>query len=96
MNKIFLCAAIAGFITALTTAVQASDNHADNEKCYGIAKMGTIICKSINGTVSCHDKAMRDNDPNDWKFVAKGECEAMGGTTEDGGSMMMMKKDNKN
>ena len=93
MNKALLCAAIAGVIAAGAAAtVQAADKNAGKEKCYGIAKMGTMICKSVNGMDSCTDKALKDNDPNDWKFVAKGECEKMGGTMEAGGTMMLMKK----
>jgi uncharacterized membrane protein len=84
MNKrqFVLAAALAG-IAAATANVQAADA-ADKEKCYGIAKAGANDCASAKGTHSCAGQAKMDNDPNDWKYVAKGTCEQMGGMMKPG------------
>jgi uncharacterized membrane protein len=49
----------------------------DKEKCYGVAKAGKNDC----GTSShaCAGQSKVDNDPVEWKYVPKGECEKMGG-----------------
>ena len=71
--------------TALATACVAGLNvahaadGADKEKCFGVAKAGQNDCASAAGTHSCAGQGKKDNDPNDWKFVAKGTCAKMGG-----------------
>ncbi len=83
MNKLLLSAALAGVMTAsmAVSANAAPDamTGAAKEKCYGIAKAGKNDCKSANGSHGCAGHAKTDNDTNEWKFVAKGECEKMGG-----------------
>lgn len=59
---------------------------ASKDKCYGVAKAGQNDCASASGAHSCAGTATKDNDPGDWKYVAKGTCEKMGG------SMMAPKK----
>lgn len=49
------------------------------EKCYGVAKAGKNDCGALDGSHSCAGQAKVDNDPNEWKYVAKGECKEMGG-----------------
>jgi uncharacterized membrane protein len=53
--------------------------NAEKEKCFGIAKAGQNDCASSNGTHSCAGQAKVDNSPTEWKYVAKGSCEKMGG-----------------
>jgi len=65
---------------ALSLSAQAED--AAKEKCYGVAKAGENGC-AANGH-GCQGQAKTDNDPAEWKYVAKGECTTMGGTTEPG------------
>lgn len=79
MNKLLLSAALAG---VFATGMSAADAVAapDKEKCYGIAKAGKNDCKSADGSHACQGHATKDNDPNEWKFVPKGECEQMGGS----------------
>ncbi|EEG09255.1 BufA1 family periplasmic bufferin-type metallophore [Pseudogulbenkiania ferrooxidans] len=57
---------------------------AEKEKCFGVAKAGKNDCASVVGTHSCAGQAKVDNDPNDWKFVAKGSCDKMGGSLQPG------------
>ncbi len=77
-NKALICAALAGIIGTGLSAQAAGDK----EKCYGIAKAGKNDCKSADGAHSCQGQATTDNSPNEWKFVAKGECVKMQGSLE--------------
>ena len=45
---------------------------ADQEMCYGVAKAGQNDCGTA--THGCMGAAAADNDPAEWKFVAKGTC----------------------
>lgn len=74
-------AMLASALVTLTLAAgsaQAADA-AGKEKCYGVAKAGQNDCASANGAHSCAGQTKQDNSPLDWKFVAKGSCEKMGG-----------------
>ena len=75
--------ALASFLTAgLMAAAHAAPVAADpsKDKCFGIAKAGQNDCASASGSHSCAGTATKDNDAGDWKYVAKGSCEKMGGT----------------
>ncbi len=61
----------------LSTAAYAEDGAA-KEKCFGVAKAGENSC-AANGH-SCQGQAKTDNDPGDWKYVAKGQCAELGGS----------------
>jgi uncharacterized membrane protein len=78
--------AIAAAVSSLLAvgAAHAADK-ADKDKCYGVAKAGQNDC-AANGH-SCAGQAKMDKDPTEWKYVAKGECEKMGGTMEAGKKM---------
>ena len=56
----------------------------DKEKCYGIAKAGQNDCGTARHT--CAGKATKDKAPDEWKYVAKGSCEKIGGKASAGGS----------
>lgn len=62
---------------------QATSAHAQDakgkEKCFGVAKAGQNDCANLAGTHSCAGQAAKDNEPGEWKYVAKGTCEKMGG-----------------
>lgn len=80
MNKTLLSAAMAGIIVAGSTfAVPVLAAEEGKEKCYGIAKAGKNDCAAADGSHSCAGQAKADNDPKEWKYVAKGECEKSGG-----------------
>jgi uncharacterized membrane protein len=75
-------ALIATAITAVCAAGLGTANAADEgtkEKCFGVAKAGQNDCASVTGAHSCAGQGKKDNDPTEWKFVAKGSCEKMGG-----------------
>ena len=74
------------------TAAAADDNKAaGKEKCYGIAKAGQNDCANIAGTHSCAGQSKMDNDPGDWKYVAKGTCKEMKGLTAEEAKMKAKK-----
>lgn len=50
------------------------------EKCYGVAKAGQNDCATAKH--GCATLAKVDRDPEDWKMVAKGACEKLGGKLE--------------
>lgn len=62
----------------LSTAAFADEGAAAKEKCYGVAKAGENSCAG-NGH-SCQGQAKADNDPGEWKYVAKGQCTELGGS----------------
>ncbi len=75
--------AIAAAVSSLlAVGVAQAGDKADKEKCYGVAKAGQNDC-AANGH-SCAGQSKMDKDPTEWKYVAKGECEKMGGTKEAG------------
>ncbi|NVK54220.1 MAG: DUF2282 domain-containing protein [Alteromonadaceae bacterium] len=71
--------AAAALAMALTTVVSAPAEAAGKEKCYGIAAAGQNDCGNLAGTHSCAGQSTMDKDPGEWKLVAKGSCESMGG-----------------
>jgi len=79
MNKrhALIATALASACVAGLGTAHAADG--DKEKCFGVAKAGQNDCASVTGSHSCAGQAKKDNDPTEWKFVAKGSCEKMGG-----------------
>lgn len=81
MNKRTLISAAATSLMSLamfSSPVMAQDNMA-KEKCFGIAKAGQNDCASITGIHSCAGQSKVDSDKGEWKYVAKGSCEKVGG-----------------
>lgn len=79
MNKrqALIATALATVCLAGLGTANAAD--ADKEKCFGIAKAGQNDCANASGSHSCAGQSKKDKDPADWKYVAKGTCEKMGG-----------------
>ena len=50
------------------------------EKCYGVAKAGQNDCGTAKHACAGYGRKV-DNDPTEWKYVAKGTCEKIGGKT---------------
>jgi uncharacterized membrane protein len=83
-KQLFIRSALAsvlalGAITAAHAGPVAADPSKD--KCFGVAKAGANDCASATGSHSCAGTATKDNDPGDWKYVEKGTCAKMGGST---------------
>jgi uncharacterized membrane protein len=81
-SKLILSTAIAGLVALSTTtgALAADEKKVEKEKCYGIAKKGQNDCGTAKH--SCAGQAAADNVAEEWKYVAKGTCEKMGGKTK--------------
>lgn len=77
-----IAAAVAGLFAVSASAFAAEQEHANQDKCYGIAKAGQNDCASASGTHACAGQSKADNNPQDWKYVAKGTCESLGGKTQ--------------
>jgi uncharacterized membrane protein len=86
MKNVALAAAVGSLLSmsAATTAL-AGEQAADKEKCYGVAMAGKNDCAANGHSCAGHSKV--DKDPSEWKYVPKGECEKMGGTTTPGKKM---------
>ncbi|WP_062787588.1 DUF2282 domain-containing protein [Aquitalea pelogenes] len=76
-----LLASAMGAVVTLAALAAAPAQAAEQEKCYGVAMAGMNDCASATGAHSCKGQAMVDKDPGDWKLVAKGSCQQMGGNT---------------
>ena len=85
MRNLALAAAVGSLLSMGVTTAAFAGEKADKEKCYGVAKAGKNDC-AANGH-SCAGQSKVDNDPTEWKYVPKGECEKMGGTTAPGKKM---------
>ena len=72
--------AVAGLVALGLAQGAAAQDAKDKEKCYGIAKAGQNDCGTATHT--CAGKAKKDNAPDEWKMVAKGTCEKLGGKTK--------------
>jgi uncharacterized membrane protein len=75
--QLLVSSAIAGLVAASAIGVSAQEKAASKEKCFGIAKASKNDCGTAKH--SCAGKAEADNAAEEWKFVAKGSCEKMGG-----------------
>lgn len=71
--------ASAAIVLAIGSTVTAPAMAASKEKCFGIAKAGQNDCGNLAGTHSCAGQSKKDNDIGEWKLVAKGTCEGLGG-----------------
>jgi uncharacterized membrane protein len=87
MNKRHAMLAAALASVCATSAVSAADQPvqgtmAEQEKCYGVSKVGGNDCGTA--THGCSGQAQADHDPADWKFVPKGTCKKVGGKLKKG------------
>jgi uncharacterized membrane protein len=76
-----LAAALAGavLVAGASLALAEEKKVKAQEKCFGIAKAGQNDCATATGTHACAGESKKDNDPKEWKYVAKGTCEKLGG-----------------
>jgi uncharacterized membrane protein len=73
------------------SAADAMGKDSAKEKCFGIAKAGANDCANLSGTHSCAGQTKMDGDIADWKYVAKGTCADMKGTSETDAKKMVKK-----
>lgn len=82
--------AVAGLFALGLVAASGSalaDDSAAKEKCFGVAKAGQNDCGGKYSKHACAGQSTKDMDPNDFKLVAKGSCEKMGGKLNAAGEM---------
>jgi uncharacterized membrane protein len=89
MNHRLIVSSALASVMALGLAGQAAAQ--EKEKCYGIAKAGQNDCANLVGTHSCAGQSKVDNDPGEWKYVAKGTCKDLKGMTADEAKAKMKK-----
>ncbi|MDE3009421.1 MAG: DUF2282 domain-containing protein [Pseudomonadota bacterium] len=68
-------AAVIGLGALASAAPAAAEG---TERCFGIAKKAQNDCG--NAAHSCAGQAKTDKDPGEWKRVAKGTCQSLGGS----------------
>jgi len=93
MNKhqVIASSALASVLAlGLLDAASAADP-AGKEKCFGIAKAGQNDCANLSGSHSCAGQSKADMRADDWKYVAKGTCQKLGGKTADEAKAAMKK-----
>jgi uncharacterized membrane protein len=84
MNKRAIASSTLASVLALAIGqAQAATDARAQEKCFGIAKAGQNDCATATGTHSCAGQAKTDKAADDWKYVPKGTCKSLGGTTDD-------------
>ena len=84
MNPQLIASSALASVLALGLAGNAAAaDPAGKEKCYGIAKAGQNDCANLSGTHSCAGQSKADMSPEEWKYVAKGSCQKLGGKTAD-------------
>ena len=66
-----------GFAASAVNAAPVAPKEGQ-EKCYGIAKAGQNDCGTAKHACAGLG-AKTDNDATEWKYVAKGTCEKVGG-----------------
>ena len=78
-QRLLVSSALASVLAmgALSTARAADDGPL--EHCFGIAKAGANDCATA--AHACAAQAKKDNDPVEWKYVARGSCAKLGGKT---------------
>ena len=78
-SKHLLQAALAGVVAlSLAPSAQADTTKGEREKCFGVAKKGQNDCGTAKHACAAQG-ANVDNNPTEWKYVAKGTCDQLGG-----------------
>jgi uncharacterized membrane protein len=80
-HQLIIASALAAVFASASPTSFADIN--GKEKCYGIAKAAHNDCANLAGTHSCAGMAVTDNDPGEWKLIAKGTCESLGGLSKE-------------
>jgi uncharacterized membrane protein len=76
-SNLLIHSAIASLIAVSSLTATQAVAADGKEKCYGVAKKGQNDCGTAKH--SCSGEAAADNLPEEWKYVAKGTCEQIGG-----------------
>ena len=81
MNQRLIVSSALASVLALGLVGQAAAQDKGKDKCFGIAKAGQNDCANLSGSHACAGQAKTDAGVDEWKYVAKGTCEKLGGTS---------------
>ena len=81
MNQRLILSSALASVLAMGLVGQADAQEKGKEKCFGIAKAGQNDCANLSGTHSCAGQSKNEAGPDEWKYVAKGTCKDLHGTT---------------
>lgn len=76
-SHLLIHSAIASLLAVSSLTATQAVAAEGKEKCYGVAKKGQNDCGTAQH--ACTGYAAADNLPDEWKYVAKGTCEQIGG-----------------
>ncbi|HZE92071.1 MAG TPA: DUF2282 domain-containing protein [Rhizobacter sp.] len=91
MNQRLILSSALASVLVLGLAGQAAAQDNPKEKCFGIAKAGQNDCANLSGSHSCAGQSTAEKGVDEWKYVAKGSCKEMGGTSAEDAKKMMKK-----
>ena len=76
-KNVTIAAAIGGLLAVGGANADQEAGKDDKVMCYGVVKAGKNDCATASH--SCAGSAKQDNDPNEWKYMPRAECEKAGG-----------------
>ena len=76
-KNVTIAAAIGSLLTVGAANADREAGKDDKVMCYGVAKAGKNDCATASH--SCAGAAKQDNDPTEWKYLPRAECEKAGG-----------------
>jgi uncharacterized membrane protein len=91
MNQRLIVSSALASVLALGLVGGAQAEAKAKEKCFGIAKAGENDCANASGSHSCAGQSSTDLGADEFKYVAKGTCEKLGGKTGDESAPMQKK-----
>jgi len=76
-KNVTIAAAIGSLLAVGAANADQDAGKDDKVMCYGVAKAGKNDCATASH--SCAGSAKKDNDPTEWKYLPRAECEKAGG-----------------
>nr|WP_316639383.1 DUF2282 domain-containing protein [uncultured Roseateles sp.] len=91
MNQKLIVSSALASVLALGLVGHAAAQDKPKEKCFGIVKAGQNDCANLSGSHSCAGQSKVDMGADEWKYVPKGTCKDMKGTSADEAKAKMKK-----
>ena len=76
-KNVTIAAAIGSLLAVGAAKADQDAGKDDKVMCYGVAKAGKNDCATASH--SCAGASKQDNDPTEWKYLPRAECEKAGG-----------------
>ena len=90
-HQLIVSSALASVLALGLLNTASAADAAGKEKCFGIAKAGQNDCANLSGTHSCAGQSKADMGADEWKYVATGTCQKMGGKSAEEAKAAMKK-----